>query len=63
MEPLPFELAEVAYEAYGESTGNKNSRGEPMPTWADLPDAIQVAWAMAAGAVRKTLLTPPSERL
>lgn len=44
-------LAKVAYRAYGETTGFKNFRGEPMPDWDDLGDTIQRAWISAAGAV------------
>jgi hypothetical protein len=44
-------LAKVAYEAYGNSTGGFNFRGEPMPTWDDLPEEICAAWAAAVAAV------------
>jgi hypothetical protein len=47
----PVELAQVAYLAYGDATGFKNFRGEPMPAWDDLGDRIQQAWIAAAGAV------------
>jgi hypothetical protein len=49
----PDELARKAYAAYGESTGNKNFRGEPMPTFDALPDAIKTAWRAACEAVAK----------
>jgi hypothetical protein len=45
------ELAKVAYEAYGAATGGKNHRGEPMPPWDELPEAIRHAWDAAAQAV------------
>jgi hypothetical protein len=44
-------LAQVAYAAYGATTGGLNYRGEPMPEWADLGDRIQGAWIAAAHAV------------
>ncbi|MFG1846786.1 hypothetical protein [Micromonospora carbonacea] len=46
------ELAQVAYQAYGEAVGFKNYRGDPMPVWDDLGDTIQQAWTGAAEAVR-----------
>ena len=46
-----IEVAKTAYEAYGLSTGNKNFRGEEMPTWDALPDAIRHAWVAAVTAV------------
>lgn len=58
-QPRPIELAQIAYRAYGESTGFKNFRGDPMPEWDALPDAIQVAWVAACGAVEQAILTPP----
>lgn len=41
------DIAASAYRAYAASTGNKNYRGEPMPDFADLPDAIKTAWQAA----------------
>lgn len=43
--------AQNAYAAYGQSTGGKNFRGEPMPTWEALPAAIQTAWRASVKAV------------
>jgi hypothetical protein len=40
-------VACAAYEAYAEQTGNKNFRGEEMPTFDELPEAIQLAWVAA----------------
>ncbi|MFC6885276.1 MULTISPECIES: hypothetical protein [Actinomadura] len=31
------ELAREAYAAYGAATGGQDHRGEPLPTWDDLP--------------------------
>jgi hypothetical protein len=45
--------ARTAYAAYGDTTGHRNFRGEPMPEWTDLGDTIQRAWIAAAAAVRR----------
>jgi hypothetical protein len=29
------------------STGGKNFRGDPMPTWVELPQPIRTAWEVA----------------
>lgn len=47
----PDALARKAYAAYGASTGNKNFRGDPMPTFDALPDAIKAAWRAACAAI------------
>ena len=41
------DVAASAYRAYAASTGNKNFRGEPMPTWDQLPQPIRTAWEAA----------------
>jgi hypothetical protein len=41
------DLAKGAYGAYGLSTNNKNFRGEEMPKWEELPEAIRSAWKAA----------------
>lgn len=41
------DIAASAYRAYAASTGNKNFRGEPMPAFDDLPQAIRTAWEAA----------------
>lgn len=56
----PGDLAKAAYDAYGNSTGGLNFRGEPMPLWDDLGLRIQLAWTAAAGVVY-TLATAPQE--
>jgi hypothetical protein len=45
--PEFVEIARASYHAYGRSTGNKNFRGEEMPTWENLPEPIRVAWIAA----------------
>jgi len=41
------DIAASAYRAYAASTGNKNFRGEPMPAFNELPQAIRTAWEAA----------------
>jgi hypothetical protein len=41
------DIAASAYRAYSASTGNKNFRGDPMPTFDDLPQPIKTAWEAA----------------
>lgn len=61
----PDDLGRTAYAAYGATTGFKNFRGEPMPTWYDLPSTIQQAWVAAGQAVAQAMLqavnTPPPQ--
>ncbi|WP_406157792.1 hypothetical protein [Streptomyces canus] len=49
--PTSRELAELAYDVYGKSTGGRNYQGLPMPDWDELTTAIQLAWIEAAGAI------------
>lgn len=49
--PTSRELAELAYDTYGKSTGGLNYQGLPMPTWSELPAQTQLAWIEAAGAI------------
>lgn len=49
--PTTRDLAEIAYAAYGVSTGGKNYQGLPMPRWDELPALTQLAWIEATGAV------------
>ncbi|MFJ2780214.1 hypothetical protein [Kitasatospora sp. NPDC087315] len=49
--PMPDQTpAQIAYQAYGDTTGGLNHLGKPMPAWDDLPDTIRTAWAAAATA-------------
>lgn len=61
MVPTVLDLARLAYEAYGESTGGKTFDGRQMPDWDDLGEKIQTAWVAAAGAVFTAIVTPPAE--
>ena len=45
------ELAQHAYDAYGQAVGWLNYRGDPMPKWENLPPAIQAAWRAATQAI------------
>lgn len=56
-------MARTAYAAYGHSTGNKNFRGEEMPTWDALPQAIRNAWVAAVWAVVDNLNAKLTEAL
>ncbi len=47
--------AEELYQAYGESTGFKNFRGDPMPLWGDLPEMQRAAWDAVADAAAPTV--------
>lgn len=57
--PIELQLAKEAYRAYGQATGGKNYRGEPMPEWDDLGIVIQNAWIQAARAVADTVSRRP----
>jgi hypothetical protein len=45
--------AQIAYAAYGASTGGLNYQGLPMPTLHALPGSIQLAWQDAAEAITR----------
>jgi hypothetical protein len=47
----PDLLARKLYRAYGQATGFKNVRDEPMPSWELLGPTVQQAWRAAAEAV------------
>ncbi|MET9119909.1 hypothetical protein [Streptomyces sp. NPDC004528] len=47
-EPTP---AQIAYDAYGAATDFLNFRGEPMPSWEELPVHSKAAWVCAADAL------------
>ncbi|MER8030750.1 hypothetical protein ABTZ78_17525 [Streptomyces bauhiniae] len=51
MSAAPHDLARIAYEAYGETTGHKNVRGEELPAWQELGETVQTAWTASARAV------------
>jgi hypothetical protein len=44
-------LARVAFQAYGETAGWLDDRGEAMPAWDDLGEKTQTCWRAAASAV------------
>lgn len=54
------EIAASAYRAYAANTGNKNFRGEPMPSWEDLTPAIRNAWQAAVRQTESCLRTGKS---
>jgi hypothetical protein len=43
--------ARRAYDAYGDHAGWANYRGERMPAWDDLGEAIRSHWVAAAGTL------------
>ena len=45
------ELAQIAFEAYGASTGGTTYDGKPIPPWEKVGDKVQKAWRAAAEAV------------
>ena len=55
--------AKTLYAAYGETTGHKNFRGEPMPDWDGLGDTIQRAWVNAGAALRRVVERQRAEEL
>ena len=50
-QPTIEELARDGYAAYGDSAGNKNYRGDPMPSWDQLGPAIQGHWLATAARI------------
>jgi hypothetical protein len=46
--PLPPDLGQKVYAAYGEYTGGLTHDGRTMPAWEDLGEQIQMAWNVAA---------------
>ncbi|WP_151480616.1 hypothetical protein [Streptomyces albicerus] len=46
--PIPPDLGQKAYAAYGETTGGRTHDGRAMPAWEDLGEEIQTAWTVAA---------------
>jgi len=51
--------AETAYRSYGNTTGNRNFLGQPMPTWDALPYTIQLAWQNAVADAIVASATAP----
>ncbi|MEV2249412.1 hypothetical protein AB0I94_02445 [Streptomyces sp. NPDC050147] len=50
-QPLPTDLGQKAYAAYGEVTGGLTHDGRTMPPWADLGEDIQAAWTVSASVL------------
>ncbi|MBW5420262.1 hypothetical protein GKQ77_01585 [Streptomyces sp. BG9H] len=51
LHPLPQDLGQRAYAAYGEVTGGLTHDGRTMPPWEDLGEDIQAAWTVAASSL------------
>lgn len=47
----PESRGHIAYTAYGRKTEFKNFRGEPMPSWDDLPQTTRDAWIFSANVI------------
>lgn len=56
-----LELSILAYQAYGDSAEWKNYQDKPMPTWEELPKAIQDHWRSAVIRVRSVVLAKAME--
>jgi hypothetical protein len=48
---MNYDRARLGYEAYARRTGGKTFDGRDMPTWVQLPQHIQDAWADAAAEI------------
>lgn len=46
--PIPPDLGQRAYAAYGQTTSGLTHDGRTMPAWEDLGEQIQAAWTAAA---------------
>lgn len=51
-----YELARMAYAAYGSHVGWKNFQGDRMPYFEDLTPTIKEAWQLAAEMVVKYVM-------
>lgn len=49
-------LAEIAYNAYGDSRNWVVYSGDPMPRWDEQSPELREAWDAAAQAVAKALI-------
>jgi hypothetical protein len=56
-----IELAEVAYNAYGEYRGWVVFTGDPMPRWEDQQLDLKEAWRAAVHAVEAVLVNCTGE--
>ncbi|MDX5566907.1 hypothetical protein PYK79_31745 [Streptomyces sp. ID05-04B] len=50
-DPIPPDLGQRAYAAYGEVTGGLTHDGRPMPVWEELGEQIQTAWTVSARSI------------
>lgn len=55
--PIPPDLGQKAYAAYGESTRGLTHDGRVMPDWDDLGEQVQAAWTAAATVIYSAALT------
>ncbi|WAL94007.1 hypothetical protein [Streptomyces sp. Je 1-369] len=50
-DPLPSDLGQKGYAAYGTATGGLTHDGRSMPPWEELGEDIQAAWTVTASAM------------
>ncbi|MFF8656832.1 hypothetical protein [Streptomyces huasconensis] len=50
-DPLPSDLGQQAYAAYGTATGGLTHDGRTMPPWEELGEDIQAAWTVTASSL------------
>jgi hypothetical protein len=55
--PIPPDLGQCAYAAYGEAVFGRTHDGHLMPAWDDLGEQIQAGWTAAARAAFTAALT------
>lgn len=55
--PIPPDLGQKAYAAYGQETGGLTHDGRVMPDWELLGEQVQNAWTAAARAIYSAALT------
>lgn len=53
--------AQIAYQSYGNTVGNRNFLGDPMPDWTALSPVQQAAWQNATDDAIVASVTTPSE--
>lgn len=47
----PEDYGQIAFDAYGNSTGGLTWDKKPIPEWIELPEHVRKAWIAAAQAV------------
>ncbi|PWG08787.1 hypothetical protein DF268_36060 [Streptomyces sp. V2] len=60
--PIPSDLGQRTYAAYGGATGGLTHDGYPLPPWGDLAEQTQRAWTAAGLAAWTAALTEGTPR-